>query len=244
VILTDRGTASGAEIFTGALRGADKAVVVGDTTFGKGLVQSVYPLFSGDAIRLTISRYYFADGTYLNPPDSELTFSGLPPDIPYFPQGEIAFRDLILYDLLIYDFVDANRDLLSRYPDRFNYPDEVVEIFESFVESRNIKYKSRSTGILEQAILNQFLDEASVAVLAHLDSMLAYSKSLDENVFTRHKDFLKYHIRRIMVERERGGAASYRDVIVPGRADIRLAEALLSDPDRYQSYLTRRADTD
>jgi len=237
VILTDRGTASGSEIFTGALRGADRAVVVGDTSFGKGLVQSVYPLFTGGAIRLTISRYYFADSTYLNPPDSELNFSGLPPDIVYNPPGEIAFQDMILSGMLIYDFVETNWEGLSRRPDRFNYPDTVIAQFEEFARSRGFAYQSWSTETLEFTVIDQLLDEASDTVMAQLDSMLALSRSLDENVFERHADFLKFHIRRVVVDRKHGRAASYRAVIVPGRPDIRLAEELLADETRYGKYL-------
>ncbi|MFW9842925.1 MAG: S41 family peptidase [Candidatus Thorarchaeota archaeon] len=240
IILTDRGSASGSEIFTGALRGADRAVVVGDTTFGKGLVQAVYPLFNGDALRLTISRYYFADSTYLNPPDSELHFSGLPPDIVYHPTGEIAFQDLILSGMLFYDFVDAHWELLSRYPDRFNYPDTVIAEFENFADSRGIRYQSWLTETLEYTVIDQLLEEASDPVIAHLDSMLSRSRALDADVFARHADFLKFHIRTVVVERKHGRAASYRDVIVTGRADIRVAEDLLLDETRYREYLASR----
>jgi hypothetical protein len=210
--------------------------VIGDTTFGKGLVQSVYPLFNGDAMRLTISRYYFADGTYLNPPDSELNFAGLPPDIVFQPQGEIAFQDMVLSGMLIYDFVESHWDELSGYPDRFNYPDTVVAGFEKFARSRGIVYQSWLTETLEYTVIDQLLDEASSTVMSHLDGMLALSQSLDKSVFERHAEFLKFHIRRVVIERTRGRAASYRDVIVPGRPDIRLAEELLLDEARYSKY--------
>jgi len=244
VILTDRGTASGAEILTGALHAADRAVVVGDTTFGKGLVQSVYSLANGDAMRLTISRYYFADGRYLNPPDSALHFVGLAPDIVYSPPGEIAFQDLILSGMLLYDFTDEYWPLLSGYPDKFGYPDTVITLFEEFARSRGLKYRSWMTQTVEQALLEQHADSASFAVLAQLDSMLALSEALDRDAFERHADFLKFQIRRVVVERKDGRATSYRDVIVPGRTDIRFSEQLLADSARYDACLTARPDSD
>ncbi len=243
VILTDRGTASAAEIFTGALDGADRCVVVGDTTFGKGLVQSVYGLASNDAIRLTISRYYFADGRYLNPPDSELSFSGLAPDIVYDPPGEIAFQKIVLSGFLLYDFVDAEGDLLSAYPERFNYPDTVVTLFQKFAESRGVNYESWLTGTLALALVDQYLSEASDPVINQLNQMLNLSNTVDRDVYLRHSELLKYHIRRLTVEKKSGRAASYREVIVPTRPDILLSEQILTDSEKFQSYITPLAGT-
>ncbi|HET7790827.1 MAG TPA: S41 family peptidase [Gemmatimonadales bacterium] len=62
VILTNGGTASAAEIITGALQDHDRAVVVGTPTFGKGLVQSVWPLTSETALKLTTGRWYTPSG--------------------------------------------------------------------------------------------------------------------------------------------------------------------------------------
>jgi carboxyl-terminal processing protease len=238
VILTDRGSASAAEIFTGALRAADRCVVLGDTTFGKGLVQAVYGLPNADAIRLTISRYYFADGRYLNPPDSELSFSGLAPDIIFDPPGEAAFEEIIMSGFLMYDFIETEWDLLASYPDNFNFPDTVVELFNQFTVSRGIHYQSWLTDILSFTVLDQFLSEASEPVIDHLNRMLDQSKALDRDVYRRHSDLLKYHLRRLTIENKSGRLASYREVIVPSRPDIRLAEEILSDPEKYQSYFT------
>lgn len=244
VILTDRGTASAAEIFTGALRGDDRCIVVGDTTFGKGLVQAVYGLPDQDAIRLTVSRYYFADGRYLNPPDSELSFSGLAPDIVYDPPGEIAFQEIVLSGFLIYDFVEAEWDLLSSYPDRFNYPDTVITLFQDFAAGRGLVYESWLTENLIFAVADQYLNDASDIVIDHLNRMLDKSRALDRDVYRRHADLLKYHIRRLTVEKKSGRAASYHDVIVPGRPDIRLALEILTDPEKYRSLISGESDSD
>jgi carboxyl-terminal processing protease len=58
VMLVNGGTASAAEILTGALRYNDRAVVVGEKTFGKGSVQTLYPLDMGYAIKITTAKYY------------------------------------------------------------------------------------------------------------------------------------------------------------------------------------------
>ena len=62
VILVNEGTASAAEIVAGALQDHDRAVVVGTPTFGKGLVQTLFPLGEGVALKLTTARWYTPSG--------------------------------------------------------------------------------------------------------------------------------------------------------------------------------------
>ena len=65
VVLVDGGSASAAEVIAGALQDNDRAVIVGEKTFGKGLVQSVLDLPSGGGLTLTTGRYYTPSGRSL-----------------------------------------------------------------------------------------------------------------------------------------------------------------------------------
>jgi carboxyl-terminal processing protease len=62
IVLVNDGTASAAEIIAGALQDHDRAVVVGAPTFGKGLVQTLFPLAEGVALKLTTARWYTPSG--------------------------------------------------------------------------------------------------------------------------------------------------------------------------------------
>lgn len=62
VVLTNGNSASASEIFAGAMKDTGKAELVGTTTFGKGIVQSVLPLSDGTAIKLTVAKYFTPAG--------------------------------------------------------------------------------------------------------------------------------------------------------------------------------------
>ena len=74
VILVNKGSASASEIVAGALQDHGRGLVIGTTTFGKGLVQTVMPLSKGRAIKLTTSRYYTPSGDSIHE-------TGITPDV-------------------------------------------------------------------------------------------------------------------------------------------------------------------
>ncbi|OQX86082.1 hypothetical protein B6D60_06830 [candidate division KSB1 bacterium 4484_87] len=62
IILIDKGSASASEIVSGAIQDWDRGLIVGQTSFGKGLVQTQIPLSDGSAVRITTARYYTPSG--------------------------------------------------------------------------------------------------------------------------------------------------------------------------------------
>tara|TARA_Y100000590_G_scaffold150116_1_gene172387 strand:+ start:406 stop:1560 length:1155 start_codon:yes stop_codon:yes gene_type:complete len=81
IVLINNGSASAAEIVAGALQDQKRAVLLGETTYGKGSVQSIIPLKNRGAIRLTVSKYYLPSGKSI----SEV---GVIPDIRVEAEGE------------------------------------------------------------------------------------------------------------------------------------------------------------
>jgi len=77
-VLVNQGTASAAEIVSGALQDWDRAIVVGKTTFGKGSVQTIFPLdYDGRALKLTTAFYYLPFGRCVNKPENGIKGHGL-----------------------------------------------------------------------------------------------------------------------------------------------------------------------
>ncbi len=83
VVLVDGGSASASEIVSGAIQDWDRGLVVGNTTFGKGSVQSVLPLSQDTGLKLTTAKYYTPSGRSIHKDDTHLR-----------RRGELAMEDV------------------------------------------------------------------------------------------------------------------------------------------------------
>lgn len=106
-ILVNSGSASASEVVTGALRDTNRAVVIGERTFGKGSVQTILPLKNGDALRLTTARYYTPSGGVIHE-------KGITPDIEL--PVSIEEEGKLIVQRLRRDYEDA-----SEFKERFGF---------------------------------------------------------------------------------------------------------------------------
>ncbi|MDP7530188.1 MAG: MXAN_5808 family serine peptidase [Candidatus Scalindua sp.] len=89
VVIIDAGSASGAEIVAGALKDNNRAVLIGDTSFGKGSIQQLVDLMNGAALKLTV-------GKYLTPNFTNIQSVGITPDI-LLTQSQVSENEIILF---------------------------------------------------------------------------------------------------------------------------------------------------
>lgn len=228
-VLVDRGSASAAEIVAGALQKNGRAILVGDTTFGKGLVQGFTRFSDGDGLRLTISRYYLAGKTYLNQVDSMVHDSGtgLPPDAIF----EFVERDPFLLalerSLLLQKFANQYEGEIIGGDTILTVERGLTREFEQFARAGGFAYRSDLT--TAAAIVSDVsrLDEAGPEAVVAADQLLTVAQSRDSLIFDRHADYIEYRLRQIAVERRHGVYQSYARVVVRYRPDIRFAASLL-----------------
>ncbi|MGR3303593.1 MAG: MXAN_5808 family serine peptidase [Candidatus Scalindua sp.] len=90
VVIIDAGSASGAEIVAGALKDNKRAILIGDTSFGKGTIQQLVDLMNGAALKLTV-------GKYLTPNFTDIQSVGITPDI-LLTQSQVSEDEIILFN--------------------------------------------------------------------------------------------------------------------------------------------------
>ena len=88
VVLINGNSASASEIFAGAIQDYNKGTIVGTTSFGKGIVQSIIPLYDGTAIKVTVSKYY-------TPKGKNIHGVGITPDVKVELKDELKQKAVI-----------------------------------------------------------------------------------------------------------------------------------------------------
>lgn len=170
VVLVNRGTASAAEIVTGALQDHDRALVIGQNTFGKGLVQTVFPLSENTGLALTTAKYYTPSGRLIQRSYSGISlydyFYGRDAENSDNSRREVKYTDsgrpvyggdgitpdvkfsvpkpTHFQDLLLaqYAFFDFAQGYLKQHQvtKQFSVDDTVLNDFRTWLDSRSIQY--------------------------------------------------------------------------------------------------------
>lgn len=173
VVLIDRGSASAAEIVAGSLQDMDRAVLIGERTYGKGLVQSTREIPYGGGVKVTNSKYYIpsgrciqaidythrnADGSVGRIPDSLTTVfkteigrpvrdgGGVSPDIAFEEEKTPTITYYLSNQFIVFDWVTdwAAKHKSITSPEIFSISDEDYESFKSFVKSKDFQYDRMS----------------------------------------------------------------------------------------------------
>ncbi len=181
VVLVNRGSASASEIVAGALQDLDRAVIVGQRTFGKGLVQTSRPLKYNAQLKVTTAKYYIPSGRCIQAldysnrnedgsvgaiPDSLISEyqtrngrlvydgGGIQPDFEVVPEmlSEITLQ--LYTQNIIFDF--ATRFRCSHQsidpPEKYSLSGEEYNSFKSFVEEQDFEFKTSSEQAFEQLV--------------------------------------------------------------------------------------------
>lgn len=173
VVLIDRGSASASEIVAGALQDMDRAILLGERTFGKGLVQSTRQIPYNGALKVTTAKYYIPSGrciqaidySHRNPDgsvgriaDSLTTVfytekgrkvrdgGGVSPDIKFEEEKTPSMTYYLSNQYIVFDWVTnwALKYKNIESPEKFSITDEDYEDFKAFVKTKDFEYDQMS----------------------------------------------------------------------------------------------------
>jgi C-terminal peptidase prc len=228
-VIVDQGSASSAEITAGALRYLNRAVLVGDTTFGKGLVQGFTSYLDGSALRLTIARYYLPGGVYLNEIDStnQDIGHGLAPDYFFKFIERDAFPLTLEHSLVLSNFATQHQDEILAATDQFGLDDSWVVRFAEYAAAQGFDYCSPITLAAEALKETGRQELAGASVEKSIASLLADAQADDLRQFTQYGQYIKMRLKQLAYERRFGSSEAYARVIVPDRPDIQFTARLL-----------------
>ncbi|MEZ5400543.1 MAG: S41 family peptidase [Bryobacteraceae bacterium] len=164
-VLINEKTASSSEIVTGALQDHDRAAVLGTPSFGKGLVQSVFPLSDGTAMALTTAFYFTPSGRSIQKPLREGQLGaaarygqleqnqefrtdagrpvkgggGIEPDIVVYPEGHTRFRAVIDATGILTAFATEYLQKSPPVDKSSTVSDDLLSELQVFLSERNIR---------------------------------------------------------------------------------------------------------
>jgi carboxyl-terminal processing protease len=177
-ILVNGQSASASEILSGSIQDLDRGVIIGQRTYGKGLVQNVVPLSFNSQMKITVAKYYIPsgrciqaidyshktkDGKFSTVPDSMITAfrtrngrvvyegRGIKPDV-HTQKDAISNIAIVLYTkFLIFDYATQYKLTHPTIPpaDNFEITDDIYNDFKNFLKDKDYTYKTKSEEALE-----------------------------------------------------------------------------------------------
>lgn len=259
-ILQNGGSASASEIVAGAFQDLDRAVILGEQSFGKGLVQIIRPLSYNTSLKLTSSRYYIPSGrsiqsvTYphdsknsavVKPDSSRNIFKtkngrtvydrdGIAPDIKVGDSHQSMLLVSLMRENMFFDFANKYASQHETLNEKKS-SDELFNEFKAFVDDEGFNYSTSEEKHL--AKLDSLFKEHTQSAEGHIKALKENIAKSKEQAFIDQRKQIEQKLFTSLIARYKGKKGQ---VAAQLPYDVMVKEALsvLTNRNRYQNILS------
>ncbi|WP_347157080.1 S41 family peptidase [Pontibacter chitinilyticus] len=265
VLLTSSHSASASEIVAGVLQDYDRAVLVGERTFGKGLVQATRPLSYNSQLKVTTAKYYIPSGrciqaidyTHRNPDGSagkiadslRVAFKtaagrvvydggGITPDVPVEEPTYAEITRTIANKGYLFDYANKYKLEHSSIPaaSKFKLTDEEYQKFMAYLNGKDLSYTTSMERELDAVAEDAKAGKHYDDIKSDLEDIRKKVSHNKANDLTRFKPEIKEVLEAEIASRYYL-QKGYIEATFDDDPDIQAAKLVLNDPQRYASYL-------
>lgn len=230
VVLVNRNSASASEIVSGSLQDFDRAVLIGERTFGKGLVQNILPLSYNTRVKVTVSKYYIPSGRCIqgidysdkdengiskHKADSSATafktkngrtvydYGGVEPDINVKIEPYSTVLLAMFAQQIIFNY--ANEYKLKHHSiapaKEFRITDEIYQDFTKFVKTKNLAYETFTEKQIKNLKTSVENDKFSDKINKQISDLEQSVKEEKANDLVRYRKEISQLLQMEIVER-------------------------------------------
>lgn len=266
VVLVNEHSASASEIVSGTLQDLDRAVIVGHKSFGKGLVQKVYPMDYNTSMKITISKYYIPSGRcvqnieyfdrdttkggYKIPDSLAVAYKtkngrtvydkgGVEPDVAVPDEVQPDILTALIEAQAIFDFANEYRAKHEAIAEAatFTVDDALYNEFLAFLKAKKYNYTTALEEALEDLKTTAVDEKAFASIQTAYNQLKAQVENLKTQDLTTYKPEIARALTQEIVSRYYYSTGKLINSLHHDRY-IEAAKSVLLNPSRYQSILS------